>query len=126
MNLIINKLKITYVLSFVFFLLMLQGCSKKNDNPVSTQQPSSNNISIQDFAFSPTDLTVAVGTTITWTNKDGVAHTVTSGTPGSPSGTFDSGNISQNGTFSFKFNQAGTFKYFCRIHTMMTGVVTVQ
>ncbi len=126
MQFIINKLKIFTLLPLFIYLILLQGCSKKSDNPVSTVQPSSNEISIQDFAFSPSDLTVSAGTTVTWTNKDGVAHTITSGIPGSPSGTFDSGNISQNGKFAFKFSQAGTFKYFCKIHTMMTGTITVQ
>ena len=78
------------------------------------------------MAFSPLSKTISAGTTIKWINKDNVIHTVTSGVPGSPSGTFDSGNFGQNGEFSYKFDQVGTFKYFCNIHQSMTGTIIVQ
>lgn len=128
MKLVINKLKTASLLPLIFFLVLSQGCSKKNDtgNPVSSVPTSSNEILIQDMAFSPADITVAVGTTVTWMNKDAVGHTVTSGAPGAPSGEFDSGNISQNGNFPFTFSQAGTFKYFCKIHPLMLGTITVK
>ena len=85
-----------------------------------------NDIFIQGTAFSPSNKTISVGTTIKWTNKDNFTHTVTSGTPGSPSGLFDSGNLGLNGEFSFTFTQAGTFKYYCKIHSSMTGTIIVQ
>jgi len=101
MKLLINKVIIASLLPLIFFLVLYSGCSKKNDsNPVSTT-PSSNEIIIQGMAFSPAEMSVAVGTTVTWTNKDAVAHTVTSGAPGAVSGQFDSGNISPNGNFTF-------------------------
>ena len=128
MKKLFNKTKIALLLFTLLILVLYQGCSKKSDsnNPVSSGTSSSNEILIQGMAFSPADITVSVGTTITWTNKDAVAHTVTSGVPGSISGQFDSGNISQNGNFKFTFSQTGTFKYFCKIHTSMTGTITVQ
>jgi plastocyanin len=67
--------------------------------------------------FIPDTLTVKVGTTVTWINQDGNMHTVTSGTsPNDRSGLFDSGNINGGGTFSFKFDKAGTYDYFCIPH----------
>jgi plastocyanin len=67
--------------------------------------------------FIPETLTVKAGTTVTWVNQDGYVHTVTSGaSPSDRSGLFDSGNINGGGTFSFKFDKAGTYDYFCIPH----------
>ena len=66
-----------------------------------------------------------VGTTVTWTNKDAVPHTATSGT-GSPDGTWDSGVLSQAEKSSHTFSQAGVFAYYCALHAGMTGTITVQ
>ncbi len=116
----------------VALLALAIGCSKdSNSNPYGNngggdQNPGPNQVSIQGMAFAPGSLTVAVGTTVTWTNHDGVAHTVTSGAPGSPSGAFSSGNLAQNGTFSHTFTTAGSFPYFCAIHTGMRGTIVVQ
>lgn len=118
-----------YFLSFLLLSIMLInfGCSK-NDMTTNNNDgtPGANEVFIQGMAFSPADRTVSIGTTIKWTNKDNTTHTVTSGVPGAPSGLFDSGNIGNNATFSFTFNQAGTFKYYCKIHSSMTGTITVQ
>ena len=107
--------------------LFISSCSKdegSSTNSASTQ--GQNEIFISGMAFSPASKTISVGSTIKWINKDGAAHTVTSGVPGTPSGIFDSGNLGQNGEFSFKFDQAGTFKYFCNIHQSMTATIIVQ
>jgi plastocyanin len=82
---------------------------------------SGNAVTISNFSFSPAALSVAVGTTVTSTNKDSVAHTMTSDT-----GAFDSGNIAPNATYSYKFNAAGTFAYHCAIHPSMKGMITVK
>ena len=79
---------------------------------------------IQSFVLK--DLTVPVGTKVTWVNRDIVVHTTTSGTPGDISEVWDSGSSDANGSFSFTFNEAGTFDYFCQIHpTIMTATVIV-
>jgi len=77
---------------------------------------------MQGMAFTPSTITVSAGTTITWTNNDGVVHNVTSNT----SGLFSSGSISPNGTYSHLFSTAGTFSYKCTIHPSMTGSVVVN
>jgi len=78
-------------------------------------------ISIEDMAFKPATITVAAGTTIRWTNKDGVSHSVTSDT-----GLFDSGLIGNGGTFTRQFNTTGTFPYHCTPHPAMTATVIVN
>ena len=86
----------------------------------SNQQPASSAaVEISGFAFSPSDVAVAKGATVTWTNKDSMGHTVTSGS-------FDSGTIQNGGSYSFTFTQAGTYDYHCSIHPSMTGKIIVQ
>jgi plastocyanin len=77
-------------------------------------------INIQGFAFSPATLTIPVGSVVTWTNKDGIPHTVTSDT-----GAFN-GSVNAGTSFSFTFSQAGTFAYHCAIHPSMVAKVIVQ
>ena len=81
---------------------------------------SGNTVSISGYAFNPSSLNVTTGTTVTWTNNDSVTHTVTSDT-----NAFTSGDLSPGQTYSYTFNQAGTFAYHCGIHTYMHGTVTV-
>lgn len=80
----------------------------------------SQSISISGFAFSPADLTVHVGDTVTWTNADSAVHTVTS-----DDGAFASENMNEGGTFAFTFNKEDTFSYFCANHASMKGTITV-
>jgi plastocyanin len=78
-------------------------------------------VTIESNSFNPASLTIKVGETVTWTNKDSYAHTVTS-----DNGAFDSGNIASGSTFSFTFDTAGTYSYHCSIHTSMTAKIIVQ
>jgi plastocyanin len=78
-------------------------------------------VTIRDFAFDPPDLSVAVGTTVTWTNEDNTTHTVT----GTDAGPIASPDLDQGATYSVTFDQTGTYRYICSIHTQMTGTVTV-
>jgi len=107
------------ILEVLFIALILSsGCSKSSTtNPT----PGSNEVFIQSFAFTPETITVTVNTTITWTNKDAVAHTVTSDI-----GIFDSGSINANATYSHQFSVAGTYNYHCTIHSTMLAKVVVQ
>lgn len=123
-----SKLLIGTTLLFAI-LLISNSCSKSSYNnmtgmtggPGGSGGPGLNEVFIQGMAFNPSTITVAAGTTITWTNKDGFAHTVTSDT-----NLFNSGNIGSNGTFSFTFATAGTYPYHCSIHTSMTAKVVVN
>jgi len=110
---------ITAGIAILLFLLFLAGSCSKSSTPKDT--PGTNEVLIQDMAFDPVTITVSANTTITWTNKDAVSHTVTSNT-----GLFDSGNIQANGTYSHLFDTPGNYPYHCIIHPEMTGTVIVN
>ncbi|WP_179371147.1 plastocyanin/azurin family copper-binding protein [Nitrosopumilus ureiphilus] len=77
--------------------------------------------------YLPYEVSVSVGQTVTWSNDDSAAHTVTSGTPDAGlSGMFDSGLFMSGSTFPFTFDEAGTYDYFCMVHPWMTGIVNVN
>ena len=78
--------------------------------------------------FEPYETIIDIGGEITWHNEDTAAHTVTSGDikGEGPDGIFDSSLLGPGKTFSNKFEEAGTFKYFCMVHPWMEGIVTVQ
>lgn len=77
--------------------------------------------------FVESDATVSTGGTVTWSNDDSAAHTVTSGTPtDGPDGVFDSSIIMAGKTFEFTFEEAGEYDYFCVVHPWMTGKITVE
>ena len=78
-------------------------------------------VAIQDFAFSPQTVTVKVGSSITWTNGDGSAHSVKSA-----DGSFVSQDLEQGQTFTTTFTAPGTHPYVCDIHNFMTGTVAVE
>jgi plastocyanin len=83
---------------------------------------------IGDQAYDPNPVDVKVGDTVTWTNDDSQIYTVTSGTDSSDPNMgkeFDSSMLSQNQTFSHKFDAAGEFPYFCQLHPTMVGKVIV-
>jgi len=78
-------------------------------------------VKIDNFSFGPAAVTVAMGTTITWTNHDDIPHTVVS-----TDGVFKSKVLDTDEKFTFTFDKAGTYPYFCSIHPKMTGKVIVQ
>ena len=100
--------------------------------PETAPVPLSVNADMVNFAH--VDLTLEAGTTVIWTNLDSAPHTVTSGSPSDPDpgSLFDSGAevadwVAQGGTYSFTFNEAGVFPYYCRVHGGgMSGTVTVN
>lgn len=77
-------------------------------------------ITIQNFAFSPPVLNVAAGTTVTTTNRDSAPHSWTA-----DDGSWDSGTLGQNTSYSYRFGRSGTFSYYCAIHPSMKGTVNV-
>ncbi len=79
-----------------------------------------------DECFIPSTITVDVGATVTWTNDDTAAHTVTSGSAADgPDGNFDSSLFMAGATFEATFDTAGEYPYFCMVHPWMEGVVIV-
>lgn len=78
-------------------------------------------VTIDNFAFSPTTLTVSAGTTVTWVNNDTAAHTVTA-----DDGSFDSGNLAPGDSFTHTFTSAGSISYHCNYHPNMVATVVVN
>ena len=79
-----------------------------------------------DACYTPSSVSIGVGETVTWSNDDTAAHTVTSGTPsGGLDGIFDSSLFAAGTTFSHTFEEEGTFDYFCMVHPWMVGNVIV-
>jgi amicyanin len=77
-------------------------------------------VSITNFKFNPTTLTVPVGATVTWTNQDEEPHSVAG-----KDGSFHSPGMDTHGTYSFTFTTPGSYDYICSIHPFMTGTVVV-
>jgi plastocyanin len=119
------------IIGGVFFGLTRNKNTNQNaqtNNSTSSEQTNTNtpastsSVTIQNFAFSPPDITVKKGTTVTWTNQDSTPHTVTEmDTQTGP----DSGNLNPGAKYTFTFNQSGTFKYHCTLHPEMLGTVMV-
>jgi plastocyanin len=76
-------------------------------------------VTIAGSDMNPDPVTISVGETVRWTNEDGFSHTVTSGNPGDPDAgdLFDSPNLGNGDTFEVTFDEAGSYSYFCRIHS---------
>jgi plastocyanin len=75
---------------------------------------------IENFAFAPKQLTAKVGETVTWKNDDSTSHTVTA-----DDGSFDSGSLASEKTFTQKFDKPGTYRYHCALHSSMIATVVV-
>lgn len=114
----------TRVTIALFATALLGACASTAAPAPASTAGATVNIDVQGFKF-PANMDVAKGTTVTWTNKDTAAHTVTSGTRPTKDGKFD-GQIAAAGTFSFTFTEAGTYQYFCTIHSSMNGTITVK
>jgi plastocyanin len=84
-------------------------------------QDATNVITIDNFTFTPKELTIAVGTTVKWVNHDDIPHTVVE-----KKTTFRSKALDTDDSYSFTFASAGTFDYFCGLHPHMVGKVIVN
>jgi plastocyanin len=85
------------------------------------EQNATASITIDNFSFTPKEITVAAGTTVTWVNHDDVPHTVVS-----PDKKFRSKALDTDDQFSFTFTDAGTYNYFCSVHPVMTAKIIVK
>jgi len=112
------------------FLLLAGSQSLGASDQASTGQPTGQatgqpagkaEVKIDNFSFGPETLTVSVGTTVIWTNRDDIPHTVVS-----TEGVFKSKVRDTDETFSYTFSKAGTYPYYCSVHPKMTGKIVVQ
>jgi plastocyanin len=113
---------------------LLIGCSETGTGDSGTEL-----VDVVNISFATDPVQIEIGTDVTWINRDeGVHHSVTSGLPGDtgvpgldqeeppkPDGLFDGDLPEAGSSFSFTFTEAGTYPYFCRIHSSMTGEVVV-
>lgn len=125
-------MKKIWLIGFLLIIALISGCAgpKTETQPAATasQTPPAQpvpatavNIEIKGFAFNPATITIPKGTTVIWTQKDSAQHTATSA-----GNAFSSDILSQGQTFSYTFNESGTFEYNCHIHPSMRGKVIVS
>ncbi len=108
------------------------------DVPAMTSGPKTETVSMPsgtsvpgceetDTCFIPSSVTINVGDTVSWSNDDTAAHTVTSGSPAAgPDGNFDSSLLMVGKTFDVTFDNSGSYDYFCMVHPWMVGEVQVN
>src|ERR1700758_694432 len=103
----------------IAMMLLFAGSSSVRANV----QPSAANVAVKidNFVFGPQEITVPVGTTVTWTNSDDIPHTAVS-----TEGVFKSKVMDTDEKFSYTFTKAGTYSYYCSVHPKMTGQVVVK
>jgi plastocyanin len=104
--------------AMIGILLLTLSPNVKASDQASAANPE---VKIDNFSFGPQELTVAVGTTVTWTNRDDIPHTVVSS-----DGVFKSKVRDTDEKFSYTFTKAGTYPYYCSVHPKMTGKVVVR
>jgi plastocyanin len=112
-------MKKTWFIALLVIAVLLSGCTTTTTTQPATQTPQTTmpapiSVAIKSSTFTPDIVEISKGTTVIWTNDDGVGHTVTSIT-----GAFDSGNIGPGKTYSYTFNQAGPFEYSCANYPSM-------
>ncbi len=112
-----RRLDILLVLS----VLLLSACAQQTVQPTAPTSGNVFQISIKDFAFSPSDITIKVGDTVVWTNNDAVSHTVEAN-----DGSFKSNELFKGSKFQFTFTKSGSYPYKCGIHPSMKGSVKVE
>ncbi len=133
------KRKTTSLILIPLAALVMGACSgDSGSTPAAGGAEAGTEVALRNIMFQPGDVTISTGEAITWNNEDDVDHTVTSGVPqeqgvpgvsdnteAQPDGTFDQ-MLSSGDDFSFTFEEAGTYDYFCGIHPGMTASITVE
>jgi plastocyanin len=103
-------------------LILMAGIQWSQAAGPEDKAPGGIEIKIDDFSFGPMTLTVAAGTTVTWTNTDDVPHTVVS----EDKTTFKSRALDTGEKFSYTFTKPGKYPYFCSVHPKMVAEIVVQ
>ena len=119
-----RSLKFTLIAGLVVTALGLlrAGQVLHAESGTANQQPAGGSeVKIDNFSFTPGNLTVAVGTKVTWTNHDDVPHTVVS-----TDQKFKSKALDTDESFSSTFTEPGTYEYFCSLHPKMVAKITVE
>lgn len=109
---------VTLVVGFALMAWTQRGLAA----PPWDNGPGGIEVKIDNFSFGPSSLKIASGTTVTWTNRDDVPHTVVS----DDKKTFKSKALDTDEQFSYTFAKPGKYSYFCSVHPKMTGEVVVE
>lgn len=117
----LKKVGARLIAVLVVMIVVGAAVARSQQQEGSQQQAAATKITIDNFSFTPADVTVPIGTTITWVNHDDVPHTVVSNDK-----KFKSKALDTDDTFSFTFTQGGTYEYYCSVHPKMTAKVTVK
>ena len=94
--------------------------------PISQASVSGNTITIKNFAFTPRTMTVKTGSIVRWENQDSIPHRIIIIDKDGQDTPVDSSVLSSTQSWSKKFDQPGTYPYYCKIHPEMTGTVIVE
>jgi plastocyanin len=117
----IGRMRIPLPLAAIALALGLAACG----TATSSNRPSSSTgrvrVAISDYAYHPSTVTVAAGSTITFDNRDATAHTATSTAPG-----FDTGTLHPGKQAKIRFAKPGRYAYYCQFHAFMRGVIIVR
>jgi plastocyanin len=128
----ISCLRRVPTITLVLLTLVLGGCipppaestdATKSSTGATTNSATPAQVVIDNFTYAPATLTVAPGAKVTWINHDDVPHTVTSSTKPR---LLESPTLDTDDQFSFVFEKAGTYDYFCAVHPKMTGRIIVK
>jgi plastocyanin len=114
-----TKNLLSSALLIVSTAIMITACYKSNNN-YNNGGATNNTIRMSNSVFSPSNLTVIAGSTVTWMNDDNKIHAVTTA-----DGSINSGDIAVGSSFTKTFSSAGTFNYFDSHNANMTGILTV-
>src|SRR6185369_5083449 len=107
--------------SLLVAAVLAAGASAASAGDTATTAVTPTVIVIKDFAFSPSALTIAPGTTVTWVNEDETPHTIADNGKA-----FRSAALDTDERFSHIFTQPGEFTYYCTMHPMMVGKIIVK
>ena len=110
-----KKTRLSYGIAVLLLLLAVHGS-------VAVVKPMANEVTIDNFSYKPQTLTVSVGATVTWINRDDIPHTVLS----TDKTTIASPALDTDEKFSYTFTAAGTNDYYCSVHPHMKGRIIVQ
>ena len=122
----------------VLLAVILTGCSSSGSpSTESSGDANGTTVSLKSLMFTPGDLKIKAGTTVTWVNDEPITHTVTSGevtgldktsglrTGQKPDGLFDENLAGSGDSFSYTFDKPGTYSYYCDIHFGMNAEIVV-
>ena len=110
----------------LLMLIVVVSCSRHHATDPNDASPGPNEVWMQNMSFRPDELTIPSGSSIVWTNKDNVNHSITSGRFGKPLDLFESGDIAPGSSYTQPFDSTGTYHYYCRLHPLqMTGIINV-